>query len=75
MPDGNRIERRFRSSDSAQALYDYVDTKDVQFDASTKNYDLMQPRPFLCLDDKNKNIGEYFEGSNSEVVTIRELAE
>jgi len=75
LPDGNRIERRFRNSDKAQVLYDYVDTKDIQFDASTARYDLMQPRPFLCLDDNNKPIGEYFEGSNNEVITIRELTE
>jgi len=75
LPDGNRIERRFRNSDKAQVLYDYVDTKDIQFDASTARYDLMQPRPFLCLDDNNKPIGEYFEGSNNEVITVRELTE
>jgi len=75
LPDGNRIERRFKNSDKAQVLYDYIDTKDIQFDASTARYDLMQPRPFLCLDDNNKPIGEYFEGSNNEVITIRELTE
>jgi len=72
LPNGDRLERRFNSNDKAQALYDYIDTKDVEFDASTKRYDLMQPRPFLCLDDLNKPVGEYFEGSNSEVITIRE---
>jgi len=56
-------------------LYDFIDSKDIQFDPSTKRYDLMQPRPFLCLEDLNKSISEYFEGSNHEVITIREHAE
>jgi len=56
-------------------LYDYVDTHDVEFDKTTVRYDLMQPRPFVVLEDKEKTINDYFEGSNHEVIHIRELAE
>jgi hypothetical protein len=56
-------------------LYGFVDSLEIKFDASTKSYDLMQPRPFLCLNDKQKTIGEYFEESDHEVVQVRELAE
>jgi len=75
LPDGNRLERRFRNTDKVQVLYDYVDTKDVEFDKTTIRYDLMQPRPFVVLEDKEKTINEYFEGSNHEVIHIRELTE
>jgi hypothetical protein len=52
-----------------------VDTLEIKFDSTTTRYDLMQPRPFLCLDDKNKAIGDYFDGSAPEVINIRELSD
>jgi len=75
LPDGNRGERRFYHNDKVQILYDYIDTRDIQFDPTTVRYDLMQPRPFLCLDDKEKTLNDYFEGSDHEVIVVRELTE
>jgi len=46
----------------------------VKFDPSTVGYDLIQPRPFLCLDDKEKTLEDYFPGSDQELIQIRELA-
>jgi len=71
-PNGNNLERRFNNTDKVQALYDYIDTQDVTFDKATIKYDLIQPRPFLCLEDQNKTINDYFEGSTHERVQIRE---
>jgi len=75
LPDGGRIQRRYRLTDKVESLYDYVDTLEIQFDKTTIKYDLMQPRPFLCLDDKSKSVGDYFDGSAPEVINIRELSD
>lgn len=45
----------------------------MKFEGDTGQWDLMQPRPLLVLDNKDKSIGEYFEGSDNEVITVREL--
>jgi len=74
-PNGNRVERRFTLHDKAQVLYDYIDTQDIAYDKNTVRYDLIQPRPFLVLDDKNKTLNDYFEGSSQEILQIREHAE
>jgi len=71
LPDGTRIQRRFNRQTGVQVLYDYLDVQDLKFESSA-NYDLIQPNPFTCLSDKGKTINDYFEGSDHEVLTIRE---
>jgi len=54
-----------------QILYDFIDTQEIQFE-HTGQYDIIQPLPFLCLEQKNKTLGDYFENSTNELVHIRE---
>jgi len=54
LPDGYRLQRRFDRQTKIQVIYDYVDVQEIKFDTSPI-YDLIQPTPFLCLSDKEKN--------------------
>jgi len=70
-PNGQRITRRFDRNWQVQILYDFIDTQEIQFE-HTGQYDIIQPLPFLCLEQKNKTLGDYFENSTNELVHIRE---
>jgi hypothetical protein len=71
VPDGSRIQRRFYNNTKVQLLYDFIDTQDIKFD-NHPVYDLIQPNPFVSVTDKEKTINDYFEGSDHEVLHIRE---
>lgn len=44
---------------------------DLKFE-ETEVYDLIQPMPFLCLEDREKTIGDYFGDSQQETLVVRE---
>lgn len=48
-------------------------SKELKFEGDSGKWDLMQPRPLLVLDNKEKTLGDYFEGSDQEVITVREI--
>mmetsp|Transcript_27999 Transcript_27999/g.24701 ORF Transcript_27999/g.24701 Transcript_27999/m.24701 type:complete len:101 (+) Transcript_27999:580-882(+) len=73
LPDGERVQRRFSNKDKAEDLYNFVNTQELKFEGDSGKWDLMQPRPLLVLDDKEKALCEYFEGSDHEVILVREL--
>jgi len=71
LPDGSRISRRFDKNWPVSVLYDYIDTLEIKFEDS-KQYDLIQPLPFLSLENKDNKISDYFGDSNNEIIQVRE---
>jgi len=55
---GERVTRRFAKTDKIQALYDFIDSTNVQFENENNTYDLIQNIPLKYFNNKEKTIEE-----------------